>query len=272
MGLRGNQEELYIDNEEGHVLTPSMLDGWLTELETTVPGVKSNIIIEACHSGSFIDTPSSISHPGRVVITSSNALYDAYASLYGAHFTDNFIIKLGQGNNLSDSFTSVKTIVEELYASQNPWLDANGNGVPNETQDSVIAAQRGFQDDGSSGDNWPPFIADARLDSMINNRQGRFYADVRDDKGVSEVWAVIYPPDYTPPSADGEFNTEVQESIPLERWNGNAIDGDYYLDYAGFTLIGPYRIAIHARDRDGLHAQPVVFTVGDRVFLPTISR
>ncbi|MEM7535200.1 MAG: C13 family peptidase [Chloroflexota bacterium] len=266
MVSHGNRDEFYLDMLHGELLTPHDLDQWLTELEIAVPGLKSNIIIEASHSGSFIEPNNegernSISGENRVIITSSDPNYDAYTSHYGMHFTDNFLSKLVQGISLAGSFQAGYTIVESLYVPQSPWLDANSNGQPNEREDYSIAEAHGFRFEDSLGQNWSPFIAQVSPPTNIVDRRGRIYAEVRDNKGVDEVWAVIYPPDYVPPVADGELNREIQDIVLLQRTSGSDTNGDYYGDYLGFAEPGVYRILIHARDRDDMQAQPVMMTV-----------
>ncbi|MEM7535569.1 MAG: hypothetical protein AAF639_25560 [Chloroflexota bacterium] len=273
----GVREELYLDKINDEVLTSGMLDEWLTTLETAVSGLKSNIILEACHSGSFIDMPINISHPERVVISSADADYDAHTSREGAYFTDSLIIKLGQNYNLAEAFDAATGVVDILFPSQNPWLDADGDGIHNEDEDRAIAATRRFHAPDTEPNNWPPLIAAAHPPDIIVNQRGRLRANVLDDHGVADVWAVIYPPDYSIPPVDGEFNIQEQDIVRLQQTAGTRIDGNYAGEYDGFSQTGVYRIIIHAQDDEGLQAQPVVVdvTVTDvsyQMFLPTVSR
>lgn len=273
----GDREQIYLDNLRGEVLTPNELNTWLSTLEETVPGVQSNIIIEACHSGSFIEIPHSISGDNRLVITSSQSEHDAYSSLDGAYFTDNLLINLKKGANLADSFNAAMHVVDELYPLQQPQLDVNGNGVSNEQEDVVLAASRPFLPSdlriATETYLWPPFIADANHPPEIVDRRGRIHAHVRDDEGVADVWAVVYPPDYEPPETDGELNPEVQDIVSLQRIEGNDRDGHYYGDYLGFSALGEYRVVMYARDHTGLQTEPFVLTVDTNAYLtatPTI--
>jgi hypothetical protein len=53
-------------------------------LEAAAPGVKVNVILEACQSGNFINkAPHMLSKPGRVVIASTGAYPVAYVSQSG---------------------------------------------------------------------------------------------------------------------------------------------------------------------------------------------
>jgi hypothetical protein len=268
----GNPDLFYIDDVSGQRLTPTELNEWLTELESTVTGIKINVVIEACQSGSFITNPQSISKAGRVIITSTNDKFDAKASLNGAYFSDHLLTWLHQGYNLSASFVEARTVAKGVFTLQDAWLDANGNGIANEFEDAALAAQRSFAYEGTlSGDDWPPHIFSAQGPTTITNFKGVIQADVRDNVKVRSVWAVVYPPDYQPPATGQELQAETLPTFLLS----SVANGDVYAgDYPGFTQPGLYRIVIHAEDSDGLVARPVVIEVntGSQVFLPAVTR
>jgi len=75
----GIYDQLYLDKPSGQWVTPVDLDGWLDQLEQAVPGVKVNVVVEACYSGSFIDLEKTVSNPGRVIIASTSESAVAYA-------------------------------------------------------------------------------------------------------------------------------------------------------------------------------------------------
>ncbi|MEM7533010.1 MAG: fibronectin type III domain-containing protein [Chloroflexota bacterium] len=289
----GDENVIYLDEPRGERLTPAQLNEWLTALETTVPGVPINVIIEACYAGSFIAGTSStnissnvnavqnsISGPNRVIITSSNEDEVAYASRNGAYFSDYFITSLQQGRNLFTSFWEARDYVTNLFDFQSPWIDADGDGIPNEIDDANIAAQRGFAYAGTlstgGGDGlWPPYIVNAQPPVEVNERRGTITAEVRDDRNVQTVWAVIYPPDYTHNSGGQELIAESLDTILLHRQGDDNFEGSY----PGFDQLGTYRIVIHAQDADGLEARPVTVewsasneSGGRLVYLPVISR
>ncbi|MBK9233443.1 MAG: hypothetical protein IPO15_22015 [Anaerolineae bacterium] len=72
----------------GEWVAPDEIDQWLMQLETAGPGVRVNVIIEACYSGSFIDPPHRLSKSGRVVIASTTNNDLAWSSADGAVFSD----------------------------------------------------------------------------------------------------------------------------------------------------------------------------------------
>ena len=101
-------------------------------------------------------------------------------------------------------------------------------------------------------------------------RRGALVAEVRDDKRVRRVWAVIYPPSYRPPTSSLELVPETLPTIVL------ALQGKdtFGSEYPGFDEFGLYRIAVYAEDDDGLIALPKVISVqnGGQQFLPVIAR
>ncbi|MEZ4866397.1 MAG: C13 family peptidase [Caldilineaceae bacterium] len=267
----GKPDVLYLDDLVGEQLTPDELNAMLDTLEADVPGVKINVIIEACQSGSFISAPQSISKEGRVIITSTDETFDAKASKDGAYFSDHLLTSLAQGYNLAASFGEAQQVARKAYAFQSAWLDANGNGVANEFADATLSAQRGFAYADTLGELWPPHIFSAQAPPAITDYSGMISADIRDDKKVDQVWAVVYPPDYTPPATAQELQAELLPNFILKATD----EANHYAGiYTGFTQSGIYRIVIQAEDSDGLSARPLVIEVdnGSRLFLPLIMQ
>ncbi|MEM7531400.1 MAG: C13 family peptidase [Chloroflexota bacterium] len=281
----GDRDKFYLDRVNQEVLVPNDLDAWLTELEESFTELHVNVIIEACHAGSFITRgDGTISKNGRVIITSSNENYDAYVSRHGAVFSDNFLTLLGQEYNLGYSYQLSRNIVQTFHRYQEPWIDANGNSTPNETEDIALASLRSFAKPGTLGDSWPPYIATVSHTADTTSIGTGFHTEVRhqgDNSDIDAVWGIVYPPDYVPPTGeaayedDGELNDinlDVIDFVP----ESAATDARYVEaePYGGFTQMGVYRVIVHARDVNGLSAQPVTLmvTVGHQIFLPTVSR
>ncbi|MEM7134642.1 MAG: C13 family peptidase [Chloroflexota bacterium] len=268
----GDRNVIYIDEPNGERVTSEELDSWLAELEQAVPNIPINIMVEACHSGSFIHpNGGGISRENRVVITSSNVWWDAYASRRGAHFSDYFITSLQQGRNLFTSFLEAKNRVQNLYPRQEPWLDGDGDGRANEAEDYAVAAQRGFAYAGTLGDQWPPYIAGATGELATGQTaSGILQAEVHDNSSVDSVWATIYPPSYQPPEPGNQLVQETQEVVLLQP-NGEA---QYEGRYSGFTEPGIYRLVIQVQDGDGLESNPVVLEIqnGSIIYLPTVMK
>jgi hypothetical protein len=274
----GDANKLYLDKVSGQWVTPDDLDQWLEELEASQPGVRVNVVVEACSAGSFIKAEEisgqivgTVSSPGRVVITSTDAWNDAWTAGDGILFSDHFLMALGQEANLYHSFETARWAVQASNSFQTPWLDDNGNAVANEESDGQEAAQRGFAFAGTlPADVWPPYIIDATGPTQVVQGQGTIGAEVLDDEAVAFVWAVIYPPSYQPPPPGEELISEALPTIVLSA-QGNDV---YSALYTGFHEVGLYRVVVHAMDNDLREARPVTLEVrtGWNAYLPLILR
>ncbi|MBV7334338.1 C13 family peptidase [Chloroflexi bacterium TSY] len=264
---------LYLDKPQGQTLAPSQLDSWLNELEASKPDLAVNVFIEMCYAGSFIQGPNEMSKAGRVVVASTNDQNLAFASEKGAHFSDHFIPALEQGSSIFSSFQTARAAAQAANSLQQPWLDGDGDGVPNEQSDGEIAAQRGFGFAGTlSEESWPPLIREAMGPTSIESNRGVIEATVLDDVEVDDVWAVIYSPSYVSPNEGEEIaqETSILPTIVLQRKGNNR----YAAEYPGFDERGIYRIVIYADDNEGLFARPVSIDVdtGRNIFLPLVRR
>ena len=270
----GDYDRFYL-NGSTQTVSPDDLNGWLATLEAAAPGVRVNVIVEACHSGSFIDSASSthliqtVSGPGRVVITSTGAWNPAYASQDGAAFSDPFVQALGSGMSLYNSFQEARWAVQAAHPAQTPWLDDDGDGRHDAGEDGREAAQRGFAYPGMLGEGWPPYVVWAEI-KEVQGGQGVIEAEVRDDAAVSKVWAVVYPPSYQPP-APGETEELVLESLETETLSDKDGDGVYRGVHDGFDEAGAYRVVVYAVDGGGLVGRPKGAEV-HRLYLPLVLR
>jgi hypothetical protein len=269
----GEHDVFYVDEVTGQRLTPSDLHAWLSQLESERPDkLRINIFVEACNSGSFIDPANgSISKIGRVVVASTNATNVAYASKTGAHFSDQFVGSLRQGRHIFSSFVQAQTSILQTLPVQTPWLDDNGDALAN-SNDGVLASQRAYIYSTNLVETatlFPPAIFQATIDATGAGSRHAIRADVRDDKGITRVWAAIYPPSYRPPESGSEL---VPESVPLVELSAQG--GDLFAGEYEFGERGNYRVVVHAQDVDRLDAQPksLSLTTGGSLYLPRIHR
>lgn len=272
----GYRDTFYLDNINNQILTPTLLNNWLTQLENSVPGVKINVFIEACKSGSFVKV---LSKPNRIIITSTNADKDAKTSDTGAHFSDQLLSGLRQGSNLYTSFQIARESARAFLSEQDAWIDADGNGIPNETNDGVIAAQRGFGIATSLDDElnlWPPYISAVQLVGEVSGGSGIISATITDNSVVTSTWVEIIPPSaISPPDTSREL-------VPAHALLMHAVTGttgQYQLTYTDFAEAGTYQIIVYAEDDDGLTSSPYSLTVqsngqnaSNEVFLPLVTR
>lgn len=279
----GAYDKIYLDEPRGERLSPQDLNSWLSQLEAAVPGVKINIIIEACNSGSFIDPDNSISKPGRVVITSAGAFSLAWASADGAAFSDVLLDSLVTGQSLYLAFDEARTNVRRKHNDQVAWLDDDGDGLPNDGQDGAAAAARGFNNPGSfdpsSSGQWKPYVVTAEVRTAATHThsgapataaaRGEIWAEVRDNSTVRTVLATIYPPSYQAPTASEEL-VLAPPPITLQARGNNLYAGLY----GAFDEIGSYRIVVSAIDDDNLESRVLEFSfnTGSVLFMPLVAR
>lgn len=250
-------------------ITPLQLDTWLRVVEQ-VPNVETTVVIEACQSGSFMDrvsnAQSSISKQGRVIITSTGRLNNAYASDSGAYFSDAFFSCLVDSQNLRACFNEGALAVSATGVAQTPWLDDNGDGQSTSADGSV--AQGRFVTRNFSSIR--PTIRLTSLDRTEGSADGTLHAFISEGaEEVDFVWAAIFPPSFTEP-LDVTLNLDVPrvrlEPVP----NSN---GEFAFTYAGgFPEEGDYRIIFYAQDANGINAQPKALGEGANTYLPMIGR
>ncbi|MBN1874889.1 MAG: fibronectin type III domain-containing protein [Anaerolineae bacterium] len=253
-------------------ITSEMLGGWLDELETTSGCNLVNVMLEACHSGSFVDQynasggvdfAKSISKEGRVIIVSTGRDNLAYASAQGAYFSDAFFSAVASSASLLSSFNYAKTSVDTTGNDQTPWLDDNGDGA-------FTAADGSYATDryvASYFGSWLPEIVGATL-ALSGEGQGTIHATVtQGDEPLGMVWAAIYPPSFVEPT-----ETTMELGIPLVQLQVQP-SGSYAVTYSGFVEEGVYRVLIYAQDSGGNQALPKLAVMRDEVvYLPLIIR
>ena len=128
---------------------------------------------------------------------------------------------LDRGMSLNSSFAEARWTLQEAHPFQTPWLDDNGNGIPNEVEDGQEAAQRGFAYAGTfSNPQWPPYIAQA----VVQLEEGVIKAQIQAQEGkiVSSTWALIYRPSYEPPPPGQDM---VRDEDGPNYWSITAADG-----------------------------------------------
>ena len=249
----GENGKFYLDNTIGETLSPADLDQWLDALETEIPGLKVNIIIDACNAGSFITMNGSISkdEPNRVVVASAKMDQDAWSSSNGAEFSDRFLAALRE--NLSVALAFERTS-DELW--QTPWIDDNGNGIPNEPEDGKEAARRGFGFAGTFGHEvWRPYIPELTILPPVNG-EVTIETSVENDydqDSISQVVAVLYPPSFTPPTV---ATGELVDTSQLTQINLTEVSPGRYQAKTVLPEMGSYKIVVYAKDADGALSNP----------------
>jgi hypothetical protein len=227
-----------------------------------------NVIIDACNSGSFISLPQKVTKPGRVVITSTSADAPAWTSGAGVLFSDAFFSALGEGMSLFGAFDAAERATLLSRPDQTPWLDSDGDELPNEQKDWEEAARRGFSHGHLPDGEWIPYVVQVEVRGLEGGR-GEIWAEVRDDVGVDDVWAVVYPPSYVSPQPSDEL---VAEPLPVTL---HAQGNDWYGGlYGAFDEAGLYQVIVYATDEGALKSRPrkIEVRTGWSMYLPALCK
>jgi hypothetical protein len=269
----GDREVFYLNKLQDEELRPRDLDAWLTQIESEVSGLKVNVFIEACYSGSFISLPApdSISKPNRVVIASAAASQLAHASAAGAKFSDQFIPAIFQGSSIYNGFQIARWGTQGTYGdAQSPWLDDDGDGIANEPEDGKVAQKRSFGLGGNIADAFVPYIVAVSPTLNLTQTQVQLTAVVTDDGGVQRVWAAVYAPGYTAGNSSIEL---LPDSAPTMTLTATGLD-TYAVTLSNIKGPGRYRIVVNAEDLNSQLAQPVAIEVqaGWGAYLPVVRR
>jgi hypothetical protein len=264
----GLVERFCADGCESGPTSPDDLDAALSDLEAGAGVEEVNVIIEACHSGSFMDRRNglgSISKAGRVVITSTDSQHNAYASAQGAYFSDAFLTCAATGGNLMVCFNQAKAAVTKTPGSQAPCLDDNGDSISNANDGSIAQSRFLARFYGAT----PPEVTGTEI--VLDGTSGLLAAQVSSGSDtVAVVWADVFAPSFQEPG-----NTTLNLGVPSLRLDPVPdAPGLYRASYPnGFTEPGRYRVAFYARDRKGLVSAPRLETVGSGgTYLPVVVR
>lgn len=247
------------------------LDSWLRTLETATGVDAVTIVMEACQSGSFIDregavepVENSLSKAGRVIITSTGRVNNAYASAAGAYFSDAFFSCLTDSNDLKSCYNEGKAALNTAGVAQTPWLDDTGDGI-SDAGDGTVAQKRIITQFFSS---MRPVITQTALDRQGGN--GTLSAMVNEGaEEVTLVYATVYPPNFQEPT-DVTLNLNVP-TVRLEK--DPQVEGKYVFPYInGFPEQGDYRIVFYAQDRLGINATPKLVGESLNLYLPLVAK
>ena len=250
------------------------LDDMLSSLEAASGVDEVNVVIEACHSGSFIDYvqgPSlhdSLSKAGRVIISSTDREHNAYASASGAYFSDAFFTCIASSKDLKTCFNQARAAVTVSPNGQSPWMDDNGDHLYSGSDGSVAVTRYVAKFFGAS----PPQIVSAAV--TVAGANGTLTARVQEGSAkIDQVWAAIYAPSFEEPSG-----TTLNLGVPVVQLAPDPnVDGRYTAPYPnGFAEQGQYQVVFYARDKSDDYATPRLVIPGaglpEKVYLPLTLR
>ena len=254
---------------EWETLSAQDFDSWLDSAQNAIPDFVA-VLYDACRSGSFMSDLQPPVGKMRVLVASAGADERAIFQVEGGlSFGFQFFSHLHNGARFYDSFERGKKSVEAAFDSkQNPEIEANGNGDGNEKIDKELAEgiQVGLEKVFASeipriqSASPPETLAEGATEASI------YALNVQGD-GITEVFAIIKPPNYVSDSPENPVtDLPILQLVPL----GNRYQGTY----TGFTAPGDYNIAIFAKDENGslsLPVQTMVTVPGDSACLKVAS-
>jgi DNA-binding beta-propeller fold protein YncE len=232
------------------VLYATEFDAWLDELQGIIPG-NLVLVYDACSSGSFLSSLTPPPGKQRIFVSSAASDQEAIFATQGkTSFSFMFWASIFNGDSFYESFRDARKNVGLTYR-QTPQIDANGNGIADEEADQIIARSLSIGNETKSAGDLPFIGSVSPPRTLTGKTSALIYAEnVIDADGISRVWAVITPPDYSP----GPPGTPVTDLPILDlKPAGN---NRYEAIYEGFDRLGDYNIAIFASDRKSVMGLP----------------
>jgi len=220
------------------------LAAWLDSLQETLKGTVT-VVYDACLSGSFL--PALVPQAGKERIIVSGTAEDEAANFLSdglVSFSTFFWIRVLNGATLRDAWSH--TVNALWQRGQTPRLDANANGIADESEDIRTAMNvtigTGIMlagDDPLVGSIVPEQNLDGESSAAI------WVEDVSSTGTIERVWAIIVPPGYSHASSADPV-TDLETLTLSQRESGR-----YEASYDAFTRAGTYDITVFAMDEDG---------------------
>ena len=122
--------------------------GWIDTLQSGGAGPQVTTVIDTCEAGSFVDNLSvskgeEKAEARRITITSSGigpieglAMFD---SVQDISFSLSFWRAIFNGETYGEAFDTAKVAIEAINPLQTPMIDDDGDGIPNEPNDGLLA-------------------------------------------------------------------------------------------------------------------------------------
>lgn len=241
---------------ETETLSARTLDAWLDRVQARVSG-RVIVVLDACDSGTFHGVLKSSTSGRRILISSTSPGEPAYFLVLGSiSFSSFFWTEIFNGLGVADAFAFAGTALGQAVGRQTPQLDANGDGLPNQSADWT-AMTGVFIGNGTDLFEDRPVIGTVSPPQTISGTNAAILraSAVTDDDGIARVWAIIRPPVY---GQDSPENPVVElPSVDMLPTGGDEYAGAYH----AFHTTGTYQVAVYARDRIGNTSAPKLTTV-----------
>ncbi len=261
----GTEGKVFLSPTEA--LYTYQLKPWLDELDETISGTIV-VIVEACHSGSFIEGLAPKTGKPRIVIASTQPEDEAILLREGHNsFSQKFWQEV---QNDYDLFAAFVNTAEDLRWSnlgrdadgktrqQIPLFDADGDGIAStgfdqQDSDRTVASSHVIGESQGSAASVPT-IAEVCPDADVGGESGAVLWAKIEYSGtgiIDQAWAVIIPPGFEHDSASQPVTDSDLDLVYLE-YKGNRWEADYH----GFNRTGEYQVTFFAADDEGTVSSP----------------
>ena len=241
---------------EYEMLPAHDFDAWLDSAQGSIPDFVA-VLYDDCRSGSFLPDLLPPAGKKRVLVASAGPDEQALFSAEGdSSFGFHFFVHLHNGAGFYESFKQAKKSVEATNDDeQNPLIEADGDGNGNEKEDRDIAGGIKVGLERAPASEIPRIQSVSAAQTLPEGvSEASVYVQNVEGEGITEVFALIKPPDYVSGSPDDPV-------VDLPKIQLSPLGNRYQGTYDGFTSAGAYNIAIFAKDENGSISVPKQTTV-----------
>ncbi|MEO5334410.1 MAG: hypothetical protein H7839_20535 [Magnetococcus sp. YQC-5] len=214
----GREGEFYVSKPtsgEPDIVTATMLNGWLDDLQTKT-SAKVILIVDACYSGSFMKPLVSPAGMQRIVIASAEATERAYFSYDGSiSFSNYFWNNILQQKSLQASFNSSAKATLFFSTSETPQhsvMDANSDGHYNNNIDPKLVSDTYLGASPDLKEVFPEIVE--TISNSYLEKEGidlTLWVQVNlDPNKIARVWGVV-----TLPETASEVGTASEGKDPI---------------------------------------------------------
>jgi hypothetical protein len=224
------------------------------------------IIIEACHSGDFINTndgkPTALVGANRTIIVSARGDKQAKILPNRSSFTKAFFDRIDANKPVAEAFRDALVYMERtpFHRDQYPQMDADGDGKINTPLDYAEVAHRYLPADLVSLGH-PPEIVDITGSQTLPEGVSSLRISTKLlGVSITRVFATIIPPGYDPSREMDDWSALRFPELDLAKVSDEGSKQEYAADYVSFTQAGDYIVIVSAENADG-SAAPVQTTI-----------
>ncbi|MDP6747988.1 MAG: FlgD immunoglobulin-like domain containing protein, partial [Candidatus Poribacteria bacterium] len=228
-----------------------LLDNWLDLLPEETP---VTLIIESCYSGNFITPP--LLDSNRTIITSASAERQAKI-MRSSSFSKIFFDQISTNQTISHAFERSQQWMQRhrLHLGQNPQLEADGDGQPNQIYDHRALGQRRIPDDIVSLGSAPEFVNMSESIEIFNTAINQQLSAELLGPEIERVFATIMQPSFEPEQQiqDWQQLDQLVSEIDLTEVVSES-DGNtrlYQFAFPEQKQLGEYAVIFQAENRDG---------------------